>query len=123
MRRGEECTYSLSAALTRLSSEALRCVERSRTAASRDDGIVTASFAICLSLSIWRATLRYCAHQCWFCPVLRLVDLLTNERNHVGGTLDAGEARIEDQLRNARGSLNLGLENIRLQRVKQTLVQ
>jgi hypothetical protein len=42
--------YSLSAVLTRLSSEVLCSTERSRAAASRDHGIVTARFAICPSL-------------------------------------------------------------------------
>src|SRR5258708_36090557 len=51
MRRGEECRYSLSAALTRLSSEVSRCVERYRAASSRDDGIVTVRFDICRSPS------------------------------------------------------------------------
>src|SRR5258708_32316405 len=51
MRRGEECRHSLSAALTRLSSEVSRCVERYRAASSRDDGIVTVRFDICRSQS------------------------------------------------------------------------
>src|SRR6266436_5488302 len=46
-RRGEETRYSLSAALTRLSSEVLRSVERSRATDSRSEDIFTARFAIC----------------------------------------------------------------------------
>src|ERR1700685_4531106 len=46
MRRGEECRYSLSATLTRLPSEVPGWVERSRAAASRDDGIVSARSAM-----------------------------------------------------------------------------
>ncbi len=37
---------------------------------------------------------------------------LENERNHVGGTLDASESRIEDQLRYPCGRLNLSFENV-----------
>ena len=34
----------------------------------------------------------YCADQCWLRSILRLVNMLTNERNHVGGTLHLSEA-------------------------------
>jgi hypothetical protein len=40
------------------------------------------------------------------------VDMLANELNHVGGTLNTGEPRIEDQFCHARRCLNLSLENI-----------
>ena len=49
--------------------------------------------------------------------------MLTNERNHVCGPLDTGKPRIEDQFCHARRGLDLDLQNVRLQRVKQALVQ
>jgi len=42
--------------------------------------------------------------------------MFTHERNHVSGTLDASESGIKDQLRYPRRSLDLGFENVRLQR-------
>src|SRR5208337_4359550 len=44
----------------------------------------------------------------------RLVDLLTNERTYIGGTWNASEARIEDQLCHAGRRLDLGFQNVRL---------
>src|ERR1700754_5274818 len=49
--------------------------------------------------------------------------MFTNERNHVGRPFDASESRIEDQLRYTSSGLNLRLQNVRLQRVKEALVQ
>jgi hypothetical protein len=51
------------------------------------------------------------------------LDMLANERDHVCGTIDTGESRVEDQLGHARCGLNLDLQNVRLQRIKQVLVQ
>ena len=53
--------------------------------------------------------------------IFRLVDLAANESDHVGGTLDASEARIEHKLCHTRCRLDLGLKNVRLQRVHQAL--
>jgi hypothetical protein len=54
----------------------------------------------------------YLAQLCCLELVFRLVDMFTNESDHVGGTLDASEPRIEDELRHAGSSLNLGLQNV-----------
>src|SRR5258708_4462693 len=114
MRRGDETRYSLSAALTRLSSEVLRSVERSRAAASRSDDIFTARFAICpfpvrvhstlsergsrarADCPLFASDSGYCRYWFWLRRVFRLVHMLTNELNHVSGALDAGEPRIKD---------------------------
>jgi hypothetical protein len=39
-------------------------------------------------------------------------NMLANERDHVCGTIDTGESRIEDQLGHARCGLNLDLQNV-----------
>jgi hypothetical protein len=49
--------------------------------------------------------------------------MFANKGDHVAGALDASQFRIEDQLCNACGGLNLGLKNIRLQRVEETLLE
>ena len=55
--------------------------------------------------------------------VLRLVNVLTDECCQVGGTIHTGEVRIEDELCHPRGRLNLGLENVRLQRIEEALIE
>src|SRR6201981_1431189 len=55
--------------------------------------------------------------------VRRLIDMFTNERDHINGTRDTGKTRIEDQLRDTCSCLDLCLQNVRLQRVDQPLVQ
>ena len=60
---------------------------------------------------------------CRFVRVFRLVDVLADKRHHVGRTIYAGQARIEDEFRHSRGCLDLGLKNIRLQRVQETLLE
>jgi hypothetical protein len=58
-----------------------------------------------------------------FCWIFRLVDVATNERDHVSGSLDAGKARIEHELCHTCRRLDLGLKNIRLQRVQKALLE
>src|SRR5258708_29296012 len=53
----------------------------------------------------------YCGYRCWLCLVFRLVNMLTNERNHVGGTLDAGESPHETRPPPPRRGLNLPFHN------------
>jgi hypothetical protein len=55
--------------------------------------------------------------------VLRLVDVLADERHHVGRTIYAGQSRIKDQLRHPRGRLDFDLEDVRLQRVHEALLE
>ena len=55
--------------------------------------------------------------------VFRLVDMTTNEPNHVGWTWDPSKSRIERQLRHTSRSLNFRLQNVGLQRVQETLLQ
>jgi hypothetical protein len=49
--------------------------------------------------------------------------VLTDERHHVSRTSYPTEAGIEDEFRHSRGCLDLGLENIRLHRVEETLLE
>jgi hypothetical protein len=107
--RGEKCRYSLSAALIKLSSEVLL-----RVLAPQLQGTTLLSLQALpyVFLCLFASHSCYCAHQGWFCPVLRLVNMLTNERHHVSGTLDAGEARIEDQLCYPCSCLNFRLKNV-----------
>src|SRR5262249_16095532 len=53
--------------------------------------------------------------------VLRSVDVAADERHHIRWPGYASEAFIEDQPGDGRGGLDLGLENVSLQRVQQTL--
>ncbi len=49
--------------------------------------------------------------------------MTANERDHIGGSLDAGKARIEHELCHTCRRLDLGLKNIRLQRVQKALLE
>jgi hypothetical protein len=48
--------------------------------------------------------------------------VLADKRHHVSRTSYPTEAGIEDEFRHSRGCLELGPENIRLQRVEETLL-
>src|SRR5262249_26808266 len=50
----------------------------------------------------------------WSRRVLRHVNMLTNERYHVGWAIDPRQAAVEDELGDSRGCLNLDLQNVRL---------
>src|SRR5215813_14152010 len=69
------------------------------------------------SMLLGRLLRRYCLF-----TVFRLVDMSTNEGTHICRPQDTRESRIKHQLRHARRGLNLGFENVRLQRVKKALV-
>ena len=58
-----------------------------------------------------------------FCWIFRFIDVATNERDHVSGSLDSSEARIEHELCHTCRRLDLGLKNIRLQRVQKALLE
>src|SRR5712672_1307110 len=62
-----------------------------------------------------------CRHRCG--GVFRLVDVATNERDHVGRPFDAGKTRIKHQLRHPRRRLDLGLENVGLPRIQEPLLE
>jgi hypothetical protein len=49
--------------------------------------------------------------------------MLTDERNHVCWARDRGQVGVEDEFCNARGGLNLGFENIRLQGIQEALLE
>src|SRR4029077_12157462 len=49
--------------------------------------------------------------------------MLANERAEVRWTLDTSQPEIEDELRYARRRLDLRLQNVRLQRIQQALIQ
>src|ERR1700693_2539355 len=49
--------------------------------------------------------------------------MLTDECNHVRWARDRGQVGVEDEFCNSRGGLNLGLENIRLQRIQEALLE
>ena len=49
--------------------------------------------------------------------------MLADERNHVSGTRDRRQAGLEHEFCNSRGCLDLSLENIRLQRVLEALLE
>src|SRR5712672_4462418 len=63
------------------------------------------------------------AHPGFLCSVFRLVDVLAYKRDHVSRTSYARQAGVEDEFRHSCGCLDLGLENIRLQRVQETLLE
>src|ERR1700723_4706409 len=49
-------------------------------------------------VSKWLLRLRRFRCRSYFGVVFRLVDMLRNERDHVGWTIDTGESRVEDWL-------------------------
>ena len=49
--------------------------------------------------------------------------MFTNKRDHVCRTIYASESRVEDKFCHPGGSLDLGLQDARLQRVKEPLIQ
>src|SRR6476620_4238738 len=55
--------------------------------------------------------------------VVGFVDVAADERLHVGGAVNAGEAAVEHQLGDARGGVDLGFEDIGLQRVEAALFE
>src|SRR5712664_309025 len=63
------------------------------------------------------------AHPGFLCSIFRLVDVLADKRHHVSRTSYTSQPGIEDEFRHSRGCLDLGLENIRLQRVQETLLE
>src|SRR5215468_9616952 len=83
--------------------------------------------------SIWTSLLkvsayvlfRLCRFRWWYCDftIFRFVDMSTDERHHIRWALNAGEPGVERQLRDTRRGLNLCFEDVRLQRIEETLVQ
>src|SRR5258706_10285655 len=57
------------------------------------------------------------------CSVFRFVDVLANKGHHVIRTSYPSQAGVEHEFRHSRRCLNLGLEDIRLQRVQETLLE
>src|SRR6185295_9170086 len=55
--------------------------------------------------------------------VVGFVDVAADERLHVGGAVNAGEAAVEHQLGDARGGVDLGFEDVGLQRVEAALFE
>src|SRR5262249_15888232 len=55
--------------------------------------------------------------------VLRLVNVAADERLAVGRALDAGEEAVEHDLGHSGGHLDLGLQDVRLRREEQPLLQ
>jgi len=55
--------------------------------------------------------------------ILRLVDVLPDKGHHVGRTIDAGQASVEDDLGYPRGCLNLDLQDVRLRREEHPQLQ
>ena len=60
------------------------------------------------------ANLGASAYRDRFFAVLRLVDMLADERHHITRASYSSQARVEDQFRHSRGCLDLGLKNVRL---------
>jgi hypothetical protein len=57
------------------------------------------------------------------CSVLGLVEVPPNECVHIGRAIHAGQVGIKDELGDARGGLNLDLQNVRLGREKHPELQ
>src|ERR1700692_2733869 len=55
--------------------------------------------------------------------ILRLVDMLTDERHHVSRMSHPSQVGVEDKFRHSCGCLDLGLENVSLQRVQEALLE
>src|SRR5262249_896466 len=55
--------------------------------------------------------------------VLRLVNVLADERLDVGRASDSREFRVKDEFRHAGGGLDFGFENVRLQGIQKSLLE